>query len=115
MPTAISGRAVYYRPAAERNTCRAFRCDSTGRATVIKEHSTPASTNRMTPNLKQQRQANSAVKRASDDHFRCLFERMDEGYCVIEVIFDESHKPVDYLFLECNPAFEKHTGIIAAV
>ena len=51
----------------------------------------------------------------SEDHFRCLFERMDEGYCVIEVIFDESHKPVDYLFLECNPAFEKHTGIAGAV
>jgi signal transduction histidine kinase/CheY-like chemotaxis protein len=36
---------------------------------------------------------------------------MDEGYCVIEMIFDEKNNPIDYRFLEVNPAFERQTGI----
>lgn len=49
--------------------------------------------------------------RESETRFRALFESMDEGYCVIEVIFDESNNPTDYRFLEVNPVFEKQTGI----
>jgi PAS domain S-box-containing protein len=49
--------------------------------------------------------------RESETRFRTLFESMDEGYCVVEVIFDEKHNPTDYRFLEVNPAFEKQTGI----
>jgi signal transduction histidine kinase len=36
---------------------------------------------------------------------------MDEGYCVIEMIFDEQNRPVDYRFVDVNPAFEGQTGI----
>ena len=36
---------------------------------------------------------------------------MDEGYCVVEMIFDEENNPIDYRFLEVNPAFERQTGI----
>src|SRR3954467_7422099 len=54
------------------------------------------------------------LPKASDEHFQCLFDRMDEGYCVIEMMFDDEEKPVDYRFLEVNPAFEKHTGIKGA-
>ena len=49
--------------------------------------------------------------RESETRFRTLFESMDEGYCVVEVLFDESNNPIDYLFLEVNPVFEKQTGI----
>jgi PAS domain S-box-containing protein len=49
--------------------------------------------------------------RDSEARFRALFESMDEGYCVVEVFFDDQTKPVDYRFLETNPAFEKQTGI----
>jgi PAS domain S-box-containing protein len=49
--------------------------------------------------------------RESEARFRTLFESMDEGYCVVEVIFDETNNPVDYRFLEVNPVFEKQTGI----
>jgi PAS domain S-box-containing protein len=47
----------------------------------------------------------------SETRFRALFESMDEGYCVVEMIFDEKNNPTDYRFLEVNPAFEKQTGI----
>jgi PAS domain S-box-containing protein len=49
--------------------------------------------------------------RDSERRHRTLFESMDEGYCVVEVIFDDHSQPIDYRFLEVNPAFEKQTGI----
>ena len=36
---------------------------------------------------------------------------MIEGFCIIEMIFDPQGRPVDYRFLEVNPAFEKQTGL----
>lgn len=53
--------------------------------------------------------------RASEAKYRALFTSMDEGFCVVEMLFDAQGKPVDYLFLETNPAFEKHTGLKGAV
>ena len=52
---------------------------------------------------------------ASEERYGRLFNSMDEGFCIIELIFDESRQPVDYLCLEANPAFERHTGISGAV
>jgi PAS domain S-box-containing protein len=49
--------------------------------------------------------------RASEERYRILFESIDQGFCVIEVLFDDSGSPVDYRFLETNPAFEQHTGL----
>jgi PAS domain S-box-containing protein len=40
-----------------------------------------------------------------------LINTMEEGYCVIEMIFDSREKPIDYRFLEVNKTFEKHTGM----
>lgn len=52
-----------------------------------------------------------AALRESEKRYRELFERIDEGFCIIEVIFDDGGKAIDYLFVEVNPAFERHTGI----
>lgn len=51
----------------------------------------------------------------SEAKYRHLFERMDQGFCIIEVIFDESNKGVDYRFLEINPVFENQTGLSNAL
>jgi len=50
----------------------------------------------------------------SEKHYHMLFDSIEEGFCIIQLIFDENEKPVDYLFLETNPAFEKQTGLIDA-
>jgi PAS domain S-box-containing protein len=50
----------------------------------------------------------------SEDRYRTLFESIDEGFCVVEVIYDENGKAIDYLFLEINPAFQRHTGLLHA-
>lgn len=49
--------------------------------------------------------------RESEARYRALFQSIDDGFCVIEMIFDDAGAPVDYVFLEVNPAFAKHTGI----
>lgn len=51
----------------------------------------------------------------SEAKYRSLFETMDQGFCIVELIYDEANRPVDYLFLEVNPVFEKQTGIKDAV
>lgn len=53
----------------------------------------------------------SAALRSSEDRYRMLFEAMDEGFCVIEMIYDQQGKPYDYLFVEINQAFEKQSGL----
>ncbi|MEB2847494.1 PAS domain-containing protein [Rhizobiales bacterium RZME27] len=51
----------------------------------------------------------------SDGRYRSLFQTLDDGFCVIQMIWDKDGKPVDYIFLEVNDAFEKQTGILDGV
>jgi len=50
----------------------------------------------------------------SEVHYRTLFDSIDEGFCIIEMIFNETDNPIDYRFLETNPSFEKQTGVVNA-
>lgn len=47
----------------------------------------------------------------SEEKYRSLFETMDQGFSIVEMIFDENNQPVDYLFIELNPMFESQTGL----
>jgi PAS domain S-box-containing protein len=47
----------------------------------------------------------------SERHYRTLFDSIDEGFCTIEVLFDETRAAVDYRFLSANVAFERQTGL----
>ena len=60
------------------------------------------------------KQAESALRR-SEERYRTLFESIDEGFCVIEMLFDANDRPIDYRFLEINPVFEAQTGLREAV
>lgn len=53
--------------------------------------------------------------RASEQQYRTLFDAIDEGFCVIEMLDDADGNPADYRFLEVNPAFERQTGLHEAV
>jgi PAS domain S-box-containing protein len=48
--------------------------------------------------------------RMSEQKYRLLFENMTSAFMLHQVIYDDNGKPVDYRFLEANPAFEKLTG-----
>ena len=47
----------------------------------------------------------------SEARYRSLFNSIDEGFCVIDMIFDEDKNPIDYRILEVNPAFAPQTGV----
>ncbi|MCX7823690.1 MAG: PAS domain S-box protein [Syntrophobacterales bacterium] len=47
----------------------------------------------------------------SEMRYRLLFENALFGIAIHEMVFDESGRPVDYIFLKANKAFETHTGL----
>ncbi|RYG32158.1 PAS domain S-box protein, partial [bacterium] len=49
--------------------------------------------------------------RTSEERYRTIFESIDEGFCVIEMIFEDGDRPVDFRYLETNPAFQRLTGM----
>jgi PAS domain S-box-containing protein len=51
----------------------------------------------------------------SAQRYRTLFDSIDEGFCILEVLFAAPGRPVDYRFLEVNPAFERQSGLVNAV
>jgi PAS domain S-box-containing protein len=51
--------------------------------------------------------------KVSESKFRSLFTSMQEGFALHKIICDEKGRPVDYRFLDVNPAFEKLTGLSA--
>jgi PAS domain S-box-containing protein len=53
--------------------------------------------------------------RESEAKYRQLFDSLDDGFCVIELVFDAAGTPCDYVFLETNPAFVRQTGMADAV
>ncbi|HSA96370.1 MAG TPA: PAS domain S-box protein [Acidobacteriota bacterium] len=57
--------------------------------------------------LKEQRRA----LMESERRFRSLFESMTEGFAVHQILCDKHGRPLDYRFLEINPAFERLTGL----
>ncbi len=54
------------------------------------------------------------ILKDSELKYRLLFEEMMTGFALHEIICDEKGKPVDYRFLEVNPAYEKLTGLRAS-
>ena len=63
--------------------------------------------------ITQVREAEEAL-RQSEERYRRLYESIDEGFCIIEVVFDGCRRAVDFVFLEVNPSFERQTGILNA-
>jgi PAS domain S-box-containing protein len=61
-----------------------------------------------------QKKAEEKIKE-SEEKLSMLFNSIDEGFCIIQMIFDEQKKPLDYCFLVVNPSFERQTGLRDAV
>lgn len=77
---------------------------------VIKPFAAEELVARATSLIVRKRKAEGAL-RESEARYRHLFNAIDEGFCVVEVIFDQKQKATDYRFLETNPAFEQQTGL----
>ncbi|QRM31108.1 HWE histidine kinase domain-containing protein [Microvirga sp. VF16] len=60
------------------------------------------------------REGQEVALRETDMRYHALFEALDQGFCIVEMIFDEQNRPVDYVFAEVNPIFEEQTGLYDA-
>jgi PAS domain S-box-containing protein len=62
----------------------------------------------------QQHLIETALKQ-SEERYASLFNSIDAGFCIIDIEFDRERRPVDYRFVEVNPAFATNTGLSAVV
>ncbi|MCJ2066259.1 PAS domain-containing protein [Methylobacterium sp. J-088] len=62
----------------------------------------------------ESRSAEAALRRNEERH-RSLFAFLNAGFCLVEMIFAEDNRAVDYRFLEVNPAFEHLAGLTDVV
>lgn len=53
----------------------------------------------------------TAALSASQARYRNLFETMEEGYALLEAVFDANGKVCDFRYLAINPAFERILGL----
>lgn len=58
-----------------------------------------------------ERMRNEDALRQSEERYRNLFNSLIEGFCIVEMVFNDAGKPVDYRFLEVNETFEQQTGL----
>ena len=49
--------------------------------------------------------------RESEAKYRLLFNSMDEGYFLCDVIFDENDSPIDIFYVDANPAATQMLGV----
>ena len=49
--------------------------------------------------------------RKSEQEYSSLFANMIDGFAYCKMIFDEKDKPVDFVYLQINDAFERITGL----
>ncbi len=52
-----------------------------------------------------------ATLRESEERFRALFDAIDEGLCIVDVLFDDAQKPVGHRIVQANAAIERLTGL----
>ena len=67
-------------------------------------------TSKIARDITEQKRAAQAL-RESEEKYRTLFDAIDEGFCIIEKVEGEAGAPLDFRYLEANPAFEAQAGV----
>ena len=57
-------------------------------------------------------QLRDELARRTADHYHALFHRMDQAFCVLELLFDDTGQTVvDCLYRQVNPVFSRQSGL----
>ncbi|MDZ8054778.1 MAG: ATP-binding protein [Aulosira sp. ZfuVER01] len=67
-------------------------------------------TSRTFPRLERARTETSLHE--SEAKYRSLFNSIDAGFCIFEMLYNEAGEAIDFRYIETNPAFERQTGRI---
>ncbi|HEY6188773.1 MAG TPA: PAS domain S-box protein [Pyrinomonadaceae bacterium] len=59
--------------------------------------------------ISERKRAEQAL-RVSEEKYRTLFTSIDEGFCVVDLIYDGEGRVVDWVYQVTNPAFERQLG-----
>jgi len=101
----------------ERNPAARRFLDTLGNVTFLERPFHPTTLVSLAQSaLRGRRRQYEARARLDDLHrgatkYRSLFESIEAGFCIITIVFDDNGQPVDYIFEEANPAFERQTGL----
>ncbi len=105
----------------ERNPSATRFLDTLGNVTFLERPFHPTTLVSLAQSaLRGRRRQYEARSRLEDLHqgaakYRSLFDSIEAGFCIIEMVFDDAGAPADYMFLEANPAFERQTGLRSPV
>lgn len=47
----------------------------------------------------------------SEQKYHHLFKAMNQGFCIVEILYNDQQQACDYRFLEVNPVFAQQTGL----
>jgi|GEM_PF-701414 len=61
-------------------------------------------------NITVRKKAEEALKQ-SEEKYRSLFINMIDGFAHCQMVYDKQGKPIDFIYLDVNDAFEKLTGL----
>lgn len=62
-------------------------------------------------NQQQILQLKEEIAKTATDKYYSIFNSIDQGFCIYEIVYDENQKPIDLEWVEVNPAYEKQTGL----
>lgn len=77
---------------------------------IINDKGNIVETRSMVVNISERKKAEIQLKE-SEENFQSLFEHMTAGFAYHKIILDVNNNPINYVFLEANPAFEELTGL----
>lgn len=65
----------------------------------------------ITERREQEEISKEKLEERTEEKYATLFNSIDQGFCIIEMVFDADDNPVDYIFSNYNHAFEQLTGL----
>ena len=87
-----------------------YRWFSDRRRLVRDDSGTPVALVGISRDITDAKQAQEAL-RASEERYHSLFESIEEGFALAELVRDEEGRAVDYRYLDVNPVFERELKV----